>query len=116
MAMLGADISGNMLRYVKRDLISKCAVKFENFAEPYIILRSPKDLISASNHFKPVSVEVASIFIDGLIHVITKPEDMIAARTDPEPKPEEETIKSKMAKKAEDLYEKLEKIDINPFG
>lgn len=40
---------------------------------------------SASLHFRPVSKEVASIFIDGLLHVIKKPQDMITRRTNPSP-------------------------------
>lgn len=115
LAMLGGKVSGNIITYVKSNLISKCAIKFEDFAEPYIILRNPKDLIEASNYFKPVSEEVATIFVDALIHVIKKPEDMIAARIDPDPKPKAETTKSKIVKKAEELYKEAEKIDINPF-
>lgn len=115
LAMLGAKVSGNVITYTKSDLISKSATKFEDFAEPYIILRNPTDLVEASNHFKPVSEEVASIFIDALIHVVSKPEDMITARIDPEPKPKVETYKSKATKKAKELYEKAKKTDINPF-
>ena len=115
LAMLGGEISGNIIKYVKSNLISKCAIKFEDFAEPYIVLRNPKDLIEASNYFKPVSEEVAAIFINALIHVIDKPEDMIAARIDPDPKPKIETTKSKVAKKVEELYEEAKKIDISPF-
>jgi hypothetical protein len=115
LAMLGAKVEGNKIIYVKNDLINKCATKFEDFALPYITLRNPEDLIEASNHFKPTSEEVASIFVDGLIHVVSIPDDMITARIDPEPKPKVETIKSKAVKKAEELYEKIKKTDINPF-
>ncbi|CAM3767573.1 hypothetical protein FLBR109950_00210 [Flavobacterium branchiophilum] len=115
LAMLGAKVSGNNIIYTKSELESECAEKFEDFAEPYITLRNPTDLIEASNYFKPVSEEVAAIFIDALLHVVSKPEDMIAARIDPNPKPKVETLRYKAAKKAKELYENVKKIDVNPF-
>ncbi len=110
LAMLGAEVKGNQIIYNKNTLVSKWAKKFEDFATPYLTLRNPTDLAEASNHFQPVSEEVASIFLEALLHVVPKPTDMITARTDPDPKPKVITIKSKISEKASNFKKKMEEL------
>lgn len=64
-------------------------------------------------HFKPLSQEVASIFIDGLLHVVKHPKDMITARTNPEPKAREKTTKEKSQETINKIKEMLK--ELNPF-
>jgi len=110
MAMLGADVSGNVITYDKDELIQNCAEKFNDFARWYLGNRMRdrssggiEDFAKASNYFKPVSEEISSIFIEALRHVIKKPEDMITHRTDPDPKPMEESTTNKVYKKGREL-------------
>ncbi len=113
MAMLGVDVSDNKLTYDKDKLIEKCAEQFNDFARWYLGNRMKdkssgglEDFVKAGNHFKPVSEEIASIFIEALRHVIKKPDDMITHRTDPDPKPIDETIPNKVYEKSQDLLKK----------
>ncbi|MAN28749.1 MULTISPECIES: hypothetical protein [Mesonia] len=93
--MIDGEFEGNIL--INRDeLINKCAENFEDFAYWYLGVREGFEALkSAMGYFKPISEEVASIFIDGLIHVIENPQDMITKRTDPDPKPKEVTATDK---------------------
>ena len=109
LAMLGAEVSGNKITFIKNDLISQCATKFEDFAESYNTIRNPEEMIEASNYYNPISEEVSTIFIDALIYVVSNPQEMITARIDPNPNPKVETIKSKVTKKAIELYEEIKK-------
>lgn len=68
---------------------------------------------NGSGHFKPLSEEVASIFIDGLLHVINNPKDMIIARTNPDPKPRVATSLEKSQEKIKKIKEVLK--DLNLF-
>lgn len=117
MAMLGAEVSGNVLKYDKDELVADCAKKFDDFAVWYLGNRMKDkksggidDFANASKNFKPASEEIASIFIDALIHVVSKPGDMITARTDPNPKPAEDSVIHSMKKGTDDLLEKSKKI------
>jgi hypothetical protein len=117
MAMLGADVSDNVLSYDIDKLLKQIAEKFNDFARWYLGNRMKdknsggiEDFAKASNHFKPVSEEIASIFVDGLRHVIKKPEDMITSRTDPEPRSMEESTTSKIYEKGVELIKKTKDI------
>lgn len=114
MAMLGGRVSNNEIKYEKETLIMECANKIEDFARWYLGNRMRdknsggiEDFGKASQHFKPVSEEVAAIFIEALIHTVKKPSDMITARTDPNPKRPEESTLSKAYRGGHDLYEKF---------
>lgn len=100
--MLGGKFESDNSLKNRDELIEYCANAFSSFAYWYMGLRMPEqgmggvdEFAEASNHFVPVSKEVASIFIDGLIHVVDKPQDMITRRTNPDPLPPE---KSHLAK------------------
>lgn len=81
----------------KDELVTYCAKAFEDFAYWYLGFREGFDAVkSASSFFKPISKEVASIFIDGLLHVVENPKDMITKRTDPDPLPKEESSLDKV--------------------
>lgn len=117
MAMLGVEFTENVISYNKEELIQVCAKKFNDFARWYLGNRMKdrssgglEDFAKASNHFKPVSEEIASIFIEALRHVIKKPEDMITHRTDPDPKPMEESTTNKVYNNTQDLINKAKNI------
>lgn len=110
--MLDGEFEKNKLKN-ESDVIEYCAEAFKGFAHWYLGVRmkekglgGSKEFNSASGNFKPVSKEVASIFINGLLHVVEKPEDMISARTNPDPSPREDTT----IDNATDFLNKL-----NPF-
>ena len=114
---IGAKISGNNIVYIKNDIVEKCAKSIQDFSRWYIGMRMKdkasgglEDFAKASANFKPVSEEIASIFIDGLLHVVKTPSDKITARTDPEPKLGEESTMNNVYKKANDLLKKAEGI------
>lgn len=89
--MIDGEFDGNTLTN-RDELVEYCAETFEDFAFYYAALRYTKEeLVTSSGYYKGASEEIASIFIDGLIHVVEKPNDMITARTDPEPQEKEET-------------------------
>jgi hypothetical protein len=117
MAMLGVNISENVISYNIDELTQNCAEKFNDFARWYLGNRMRdkgfgglEDFAKASNFFKPVSYEISSIFIEGLRHVIRKPEDMITYRTDPDPKPLEESTTNNIYNKSEELINKTKDI------
>jgi hypothetical protein len=117
MAMLGVNVSGNVISYDKEELIQNCAEKFNDFARWYLGNRMRdkssggiEDFAKASNYFKPVSQEISSIFIEALRHVIKKPEDMITHRTDPDPKPLEESTTNKIYTKSKELSIKVKDV------
>lgn len=64
--------------------------------------------------------EVASIFVDGLLHVVDKPQHMITARTNPDPSPRENTTFDVIEKKIRNIdLDKINDIlntDLNPFN
>jgi hypothetical protein len=68
---------------------------------------------NAAGHFEPLSEEVASIFVDALLHVIHNPKDMITARTNPAPKPRIKTTIEKSLETMEKIKDRLQ--DLNPF-
>lgn len=113
MAMLGREIKKVTIYYYKEKLIKKCADKFENFATPSLTLRDAKNLPEASNFFNPASKEIASIFTEGLIHVIKNPKDRITAYTNPDPKPKVITDKSKISDKSKEYYKKIKEYGKN---
>ncbi|GGX18062.1 hypothetical protein [Aquimarina muelleri] len=94
--MLKGDFKDGKL--INKDkLIENCAEIFEDFAFYYAALRYTKEeLAPASSYFYPASQEMASIFIDGLIHVVDNPKDMIARRTNPSPEPKTESNVNKI--------------------
>lgn len=113
LAMLGVKVSENVITYNKEELIQSCAEKFNDFARWYLGNRMKdkssgglEDFAKASNHFKPISEEISAIFIEALRHVVRKPEDMITHRTDPEPKPSEESTTNKVYNKSKELIKK----------
>jgi len=130
--MLGGKFTSGSLTN-KNELIEYCAEAFRDFANWYMGLRMKEkgmgnidDFLKATDYFIPVSKEVASIFIDGLLHVILHPQDMITARTDPKPLPKEKSSLNqakdgveKTGRKLKDTYEDVEdwweKVDLNPF-
>lgn len=109
LAMMGLTVKGNKIYWNRNDVIEVFAAKFEEFSTPYLSLRNISALPEASNFFKPVSNEVASIFFDALLHVINNPQDMITARTDPNPQPKAETLKGKLARKSKEIIEEIKK-------
>lgn len=111
MAMLGEVIKKDTIYYFKEKLIEKCVNKFENFATPSLTLRDAKNLPEAINFFNPASKEIASIFTEGLIHVIKNPKDRITAYTNPDPKPKVITFKSKISDKSKEYYKKLKSME-----
>lgn len=113
LAMLGAKVVGNKVIYRKDQLVKKCSDKFESFALQYLGVRmadrNTGDLeafTESSDNFKTTAEEIASIFVDALIHVVQNPQDSIAARIDPDPGKSEETSISKMYRRSRELYKK----------
>ncbi len=102
----------------REELVDYCTDHFTSFSAWYLGARlkdkgvgSWEDFQKAAPHFESVAKEVSSIFIDGLIHVVEKPKDMITARTDPDPKPKNTTETNLF----ERFKNKLRNLDFNPF-
>lgn len=118
--MLGGkfDGSNNLTNRIKVE--EKISDHLDEFSSWYIGLRMKdkdsgglEEFNNAAGHFEPLSQEVASIFVDGLLHVISKPKDMITARTNPDPKPRTKTTLEKSQETIEKIMDKLK--DLNPF-
>ncbi|AXT50364.1 hypothetical protein D1818_05800 [Aquimarina sp. BL5] len=119
--MLDGEFEGNKLKN-KDEVVEYCAEALSDFSYWYLGIRMKEkglgeidEFTAASGNFEPVSREVASIFIDGLLHVVEKPQDMITARTNPNPTPREETTVDKASELLEKLKDKFKKMDLNPF-
>ncbi|OEK07611.1 hypothetical protein A8C32_17600 [Flavivirga aquatica] len=118
--MLGGKFDGNNNLINRAKVEEKITEHLDEFASWYLGLRMKdkdsgglEEFNDALGHFEPLSEEVASIFVDGLLHVINKPKDMITARTNPDPKHRRKTSFEKNKERMERIKEKIK--DLNPF-
>lgn len=117
--MLGGEFSANNL--INRTKIEeKITDHLSEFASWYLGLRMTdkdsggfEEFNGASGYFNPLSEEVASIFVDGLLHVINSPKDMITSRTNPKPKARVKTFLDKNKETLEKIRNKFK--NLNPF-
>lgn len=110
--MIGGKFDNNNL-INREEIENKISQHLEGFSFWYLGLRMKdrgvgglEEFKNAAGHFNPLSKEVASIFIDGLLHVIDNPKDMITARTNPDPGIRQETTLDKISEKIKYILDK----------
>lgn len=115
--MLGGEFSNCTLTN-RDEIIEDCAEVLASFAQVYIAIRIKEKgwgggelLANASQYFNGAAKEVASIFIDGLIHTVDNPNDMITARTDPEPTKKGNSTIKQLENLGDKLYKQYKKYD-----
>lgn len=103
--MLEGEFDGTELTN-KGDVLGYCAFAIEDFAYWYSGIRyGLEDMVASAYHYRPVSFEMAIIFIDGLLHTMENPNDMITCRTDPDPLPEELSSAEKIEEMIDSIFE-----------
>ncbi len=97
--MIGGKFDAENSLTNRNEIEEKITDHLSEFSAWYLALRMKdkesggiEEFNDTRDYFEPVSKEVGSIFIDGLLHVVNKPKDMITARTNPEPNPLKKTI------------------------
>lgn len=112
--MLGGEFDADNQLINRDSVIEKITETLAEFADSYIFTRSldnsyPLEKVAeSSRHFNGAANEAASILIDGLLHIIKKPNDALIARTDPNPsEPGEILTKYKAMKKAQEIREDI---------
>lgn len=93
--MKGGVINGGVLTN-RASLIVQLAAQIETFGSWYIIKtifkttalpQVPAKIQATSKHMTGAALEVASIFVDSLVHTMNHPLDLLKYRTDPNPTP-----------------------------